>query len=96
MLILTDEKKTESLDQKYNKKLDWFISSQPKSNVLEILLIIKAILRVNSDKEPARSEFEIIKAMWGKYRSDKKAKKMKKFENYVALARAYWKMQLEK
>ena len=51
---------------------------------------------MNSDKEPARSEFEIIKAMWGKYRSDKKAKKMKKFENYVALARAYWKMQLEK
>lgn len=58
MLILTDEKKTESLGQKYNKKLDWFISSQPKSNVLEILFIIKDIFRANSDKEPAQSEFD--------------------------------------
>lgn len=58
MPILTDEKNTESLDQKYNKNLDWFISSQPKSNVLEILFIIKDILRANNDKEPAQSEFD--------------------------------------
>lgn len=34
--------------------------------------------------------------MWRKYEKDKTANKMKKFENYIELPRAYWTLQLER
>ena len=123
MLIPTDKDKQDSIDRKYNKKLDWFISAQSKLNILEVFFILKDILAANSEKELAQSEFEeklstlgeinpdfaqelnnwdwkkkktIVKAMWRKYEKDKKANKMKKFENYIELPRAYWTLQLDR
>lgn len=58
MLIPTDKDKQDSIDRKYNKKLDWFISAQSKLNILEVFFILKDILAANSEKELAQSEFE--------------------------------------
>lgn len=38
----------------------------------------------------------IIKAMWRKYRNNVAKKNLKKFENFVELARMHWKMQFKK
>ena len=103
--------------------MDWFISAQSKSTILNILFIIKDILAAKPDKEPTRSEFNeklemlreinsnfplelddwewpkirnITKAMWCKYKKEKENDKLKKYNNFVQLARSYWKLQFEK
>ena len=117
------EEQKAGIDPNYNKKLDWYISAQPKTVILDVLFIIKDMLTTNSEAEPTRKGFYekletlrdmnpdfrndleqwdwkniryIIKAMWRKYRNNVAKKNLKKFENFVELARMHWKMQFKK
>ena len=40
--------------------MDWFVSAQPKSTILNILFIIKDILSARSEKEPTRRNEKLM------------------------------------
>ena len=58
ILFIISEVKATGINEKYDKKIDWFISAQPKSFVLNVMFVIKDALAYESTAtEPTKVAF---------------------------------------
>ena len=58
ILFIISEVKATGINEKYDKKIDWFISAQPKSFVLNVMYVIKDALAYESTAtEPTKVAF---------------------------------------